>query len=57
METFGTVVVVMAMIALGVLLIHLANRQTSDRVATPTTAAPGRPPGSAAPGRERGEPS
>jgi hypothetical protein len=32
METFVTVVVVMAMIALGVLLIHLANRQRSDRI-------------------------
>ncbi|MFI6034196.1 hypothetical protein ACIBBD_08510 [Streptomyces sp. NPDC051315] len=33
METFMTVVVVMAMIALGVLLIHLLNRQHSERIA------------------------
>ena len=33
MEAFVTVVVVMAMIALGVLLIHLANRQHSDTIA------------------------
>jgi len=33
METFVTVVVVMAMIALGVVLIHLANRQRGDRIA------------------------
>ncbi|MFF3941397.1 hypothetical protein [Streptomyces phaeofaciens] len=32
MEAFVTVVVVMAMIALGVLLIHLANRQHSDSI-------------------------
>jgi len=33
METFVAVVVVMAMIALGVLLIHLANRQRAGRIA------------------------
>ncbi|MEV2209967.1 hypothetical protein AB0H86_00320 [Streptomyces sp. NPDC050997] len=33
METFVTVVVLMAMIALGVLLVHMANRQRGDRIA------------------------
>ncbi len=33
METFVTVVVIMAMIALGVLLIHLLDRQHSDGIA------------------------
>lgn len=33
METFVTVIVILAMIALGVLLIHLLNAQHSDRIA------------------------
>ncbi|MFD5842327.1 hypothetical protein [Streptomyces chartreusis] len=33
METFVTVIVILAMIALGVLLIHLLNSQHSDRIA------------------------
>ncbi|MEV2210580.1 hypothetical protein AB0H86_03565 [Streptomyces sp. NPDC050997] len=33
METLVTVVVLMAMIALGVLLVHMANRQHSGRIA------------------------
>ncbi|CAM5483736.1 hypothetical protein [Streptomyces aurantiogriseus] len=33
METFVTVIVVLAMIALGVLLIHLLNSQHRDRIA------------------------
>ncbi|MFD7136738.1 hypothetical protein [Streptomyces sp. NPDC059894] len=33
METFVTVVAILALIALGVLLIHLLNAQHSDRIA------------------------
>ncbi|MGC9538219.1 hypothetical protein [Streptomyces sp. UG1] len=33
METFVTVIVILAMIALGVLLIHLLNSQHGDRMA------------------------
>ncbi|MFI6009627.1 hypothetical protein ACIBAG_12505 [Streptomyces sp. NPDC051243] len=33
METFVTVIVILAMIALGVLLIHLLNSQHGDRIA------------------------
>ncbi|MCX5369466.1 hypothetical protein OG613_22660 [Streptomyces sp. NBC_00015] len=52
METFATLVVVMAMIALGVLLVRLANRQHAIAPPPSTKAAPGRPGGDAAPGRE-----
>ncbi|MFJ1808751.1 MULTISPECIES: hypothetical protein [unclassified Streptomyces] len=52
METFVIVVVVMAMIALGVLLIHLANRQHAIASPPSITAASGRPGGDATPGRE-----
>ncbi len=55
MEAFVTVVVVMAMIALGVLLIHLANRQHSDSIAPSSAAAPRRLRGDAAAGREWSE--
>lgn len=57
METFVTVVVVMAMIAMGVLLIHLANRQHAIASPPSTTVAPGRPGEDATPARERGESS
>ncbi|MFI1927511.1 MULTISPECIES: hypothetical protein [unclassified Streptomyces] len=43
METFVIVVVVMAMITLGVLLIHLANRQHANASPPSATATPGRP--------------
>ncbi|MFD9392225.1 hypothetical protein ACFWBB_16320 [Streptomyces sp. NPDC060000] len=57
METVVVVAVLMAVIAPGVLLIHLANRQHSYRIAAPTTATPERPRADAAPGRNRGESS
>ncbi|MEH0545375.1 hypothetical protein ACWGH3_08755 [Streptomyces sp. NPDC054884] len=41
METFVTLVVVMAMIALGVLIVHLANRQHAIAPPPSTKAAPG----------------
>ncbi|MDQ0582044.1 hypothetical protein QF030_004222 [Streptomyces rishiriensis] len=41
METFATVVVIMAMIALGVLLIRLANRQHAMGPPPSTEAAAG----------------
>jgi hypothetical protein len=41
METFATLVVVMAMIVLGVLLVHLANRQHAIAPPPATKAAPG----------------
>ncbi|WP_157880770.1 hypothetical protein [Streptomyces sp. Root1310] len=41
METFVAVAVVLAMIALGVLLIHLANRQHAIAPPPSTEAAPG----------------
>lgn len=57
METFVIVVVVMGMIAMGVLLIHLANRQHAIASPPSTTVAPGRPGEDATPARERGESS
>ncbi|MEU3612354.1 hypothetical protein ABZ725_08535 [Streptomyces sp. NPDC006872] len=51
METFVALVVVMAMIALGVLLVHLANRQHAIAPPPSTTAAPGQAGGDAVPGK------
>ncbi|BAC72497.1 hypothetical protein AQJ43_21950 [Streptomyces avermitilis] len=67
MEIFVNVLVLLAMIALGVLLIHLLNSQHDDRIAAFHYAdrfaafhqARSRPTGpgtGAAPGSERGEP-
>lgn len=55
METIVAVAAVMAMIALGVLLIHLANRQHAITWPPSNTAAPGRPGEDAAPRSERGD--
>jgi hypothetical protein len=57
MEIFVTVLVILAMIALGVLLIHLLNSQHGDRIAAfhygrSASAVPG--PGPSAPHKARG---
>ncbi|MFF1546453.1 hypothetical protein [Streptomyces sp. NPDC058291] len=63
METFVTVAALMAMIALGVLIIHLAHRRGGGSFPTPTTrtvpgpttkAVPG-PTTKAVPDRPRGD--
>ena len=54
METFVTVIVILAMIALGVLLIHLLNSQHSDRMAAFHYGRSGMPvPGPAAAARRK----
>ncbi|MFF7161251.1 hypothetical protein ACFZBP_07645 [Streptomyces sp. NPDC008086] len=57
METFVTVIVVLAMIAFGVLLIHLLNAQHSDRMAAFHYGRSGMPvpgPALSAPRKARG---
>ncbi|MFF1296968.1 MULTISPECIES: hypothetical protein [unclassified Streptomyces] len=42
METFVTAVMLLAMVAVGVLLIHRLNTQHDERIAVSLTVAPGR---------------
>ncbi|MFH0177334.1 hypothetical protein [Streptomyces cacaoi] len=59
MQTFVTVIVVLAMIAFGVLLIHLLNSQHSDRIAAFRYGRSGTPvegPSPPTPRKTRGRP-